>query len=692
MTRYLFVLTVTGLIIAGCASDQQQAYVRDGVQYGVTDTAFRGRWWSYYERGASFLQGEFYQEAATDFQKALQGRSRDAWRARTYGLHFVEYFPNRELGVALFHLGQLEEAESALQTSLSQIDTERAHYYLDQVTKAKIAQGIVNDTTDPSISADVGLGNLVSERQVPLRIVAQDDTGVETMRVNGALLPQRGAGAEVAYEDDFLFTEGAHSVEIVASDLADKQTAKTQEIVVDLTGPTIGLNQPLAAAVTQAASIAIDGVAVDKHGVAEVLLGDQQIAAGGGERLPFTADQPLQPGENVFVITARDQAGNETRTAVSIYQGNPQGAAAQLWLLEKQSPEKLKTASALPGLLGITFAAVEDETPGIHLKSPQSDPDRPYRHNKSLRISGEVITTTQVASLTINGEPVGERTGTPRESFQKRIPIDGEPETVTVNVQAADAAGATYSEDIVVNVQPVRLQDKRYKLPIAVLPFQSEGIDPNVLNAVWNAINGIILNSDRFRAVERAQIESVLQELQLTELADPAQALQIGQLTQAYVLLAANIIVRDAKEVEVHARLIDTTTSEQMATYDVFIKDVANPDDLNAGAQGLLKFLKEFFPELSGEVTFTREVRGRPEIGVNWTTEDNVPAMAPLWVVYEIPAELDPDTGEELYPADYEPVGRGRIIGVRDTGSRAEVVEREDETIPLEVGMPTVTM
>ena len=96
--RVLFV--VAGLLLAGgCVSDPPSVREKDGQQYGVTDGVFRGRWWSYYERGTSYLAGGFHEEAAADFQQALKGRSRDTWRARTYGLHFVEYFPARELGV-----------------------------------------------------------------------------------------------------------------------------------------------------------------------------------------------------------------------------------------------------------------------------------------------------------------------------------------------------------------------------------------------------------------------------------------------------------------------------------------------------------------------------------------------------------------------------------------------------------------
>ena len=123
--RVLFAFAVL-LVAGGCVSDPSAVREKDGRQYGVTDGVFRGRWWSYYERGTSYLAGGFHEEAAADFEQALKGRSRDTWRARTYGLHFVEYFPARELGVCYLRLGRLDEAERQLQEALAMVDTERA--------------------------------------------------------------------------------------------------------------------------------------------------------------------------------------------------------------------------------------------------------------------------------------------------------------------------------------------------------------------------------------------------------------------------------------------------------------------------------------------------------------------------------------------------------------------------------------
>ncbi len=91
-----------------------------GKQYGTVKGTFRDRWWNYYERGLSFAEGAFYIEAIDDFRKAASREIRDQRTARTYGMHFIDYFPHREMGIAHYLLGDLEAARKELALSLTQ--------------------------------------------------------------------------------------------------------------------------------------------------------------------------------------------------------------------------------------------------------------------------------------------------------------------------------------------------------------------------------------------------------------------------------------------------------------------------------------------------------------------------------------------------------------------------------------------
>ncbi len=136
-------LVACGLLVSlwQCAGQPAgPAYMKEGKEYGKIRGAFRHRWWNYFERGMSFADGEFQQEAIADFKVAIAQRPEDQRRARTYGMHFVDYFPRRELGVVYYQMGDFKAAKAELELSLSQYPSSKARFYLDRVRKALIEQ------------------------------------------------------------------------------------------------------------------------------------------------------------------------------------------------------------------------------------------------------------------------------------------------------------------------------------------------------------------------------------------------------------------------------------------------------------------------------------------------------------------------------------------------------------------------
>lgn len=697
MFKRLAALFFLGIVAAGCATESVAYRERDGVRYGVTRGVFRGRWWSYYERGASYLAGQFYPEAMADFEKALQGYTRDTWRARTYGLHFVEYFPNRELGIVHYHTGSLDLAEQYLRRSLDAVDTERAHYYLDLVTKARIQNGTVQDNVAPAVNVDAPMGALVATREVPLEITAQDDVGVNCVMVNGKPLYQRGSPEQLAFSEELLLSEGTQTLQLEATDLADKKIAQEVQVTVDLTGPTIGVFAPADALVTDAASVAVQGVAVDKNGVASVAVGGQTVAESqGAPRLEFQSEAALTDGENLLVISARDLAGNETRTAIRVFRGQPQSPAARLWRLQQTQPEALQVAGNGAAALQLVLSATPEEVPGIRLKSP--DPERPYRHNRTLRVAGDVVTETKVASLTINGEPFTELTGAPHESFNRRIPIDIPEDdsgaaTVPVAIVAQDESGATVSKEFQVQVRPVMLNSRESRMPVAVLAFAGNGVDAALAELLRVSTEGELVNGERFRIVDRTRLQDVLTEQQLSAaLGDPNQAIQLGKLTPAHVFLVADVFPRDQQGLELKARAISTETSDVIATLDAFIDNKDDRAKVTAGCAAIVSQLTALFPRLSGELLAVRQQDAAAEVLVNWTPEDGVRPGAYMLVVREEEPWIDEATGEVLAPGEYIEVGRAKVQSVQSSGARAKTVETTEEGTPLEKGMPAITM
>ena len=727
MAKKILATLVLGLILGACAGEQSARQGDDGETYGTTDGTFRSTWWGYAERGSSYLAGKFYAEAKADLEKALEGRSEDSWRARTYGLHFVEYFPNRELGIVEFHLGNLEAAEAALKTSLEAVDTERAHYYMDLVRKDKIAKGTVSDTTEPEIAMVIASApateiakpepaqpepakpevpaaaapTVISTRELTFEVDTKDDVGVAEVTVNEEKVYQRGAteaNEVLAAKKEVLLDEGTHTIQIAAKDLAEKEVKKEVEVTVDLTGPTIGVFSPIEPTVTDHGTVILEGSTVDKNGVVSVAV-DQKVVkeAPGDKKVDFNSELPLAAGENTFVLAARDVAGNETRSAIKVFQGDPDSTQAKLWLLKQKHPELLQYASAagLP-LLDLTLsvddpaAAAPAEGGEIRLKSPKQD--QPYRHNRTLRVSGEVVTQSKVTSLSINGQPVEELTGAPKESFNRRLPIDtsadGESK-IAVNIEATDESGKTYTQTFDVDVRPVELNSKESRMPVAVLAFAGANVDAGVTDNLRLTTEAEILAAERFRVVDRTRLQDVLTEQQLSAaLADPNEALALGKLTNAFVFLVADVFPHDQAGLEIKARLIDAETSDLIATLDSFVDDKNDTAKVTAACKALSEQLSARYPRLSGEVT---SVRGT-DVLVNWTKEDEVQEGAYFLFVKEQEPWKDETTGEVLEPGEFVPVGRGRILSFLGSGVKTQQVKTGEEGATVEQGMPAITM
>ncbi len=692
MVKWVLAIAAATAAIAGCASRDSAEYLRDGQRYGVTEGVFRGRWWSYYERGVSFMNGKFHEEAAADFQTAMINRSRDSWRARTYGLHFVNYFPNRELGIVYFHQGRYAEAVDTLEKALAMVDTARGHFYLGRAKEAMIAQGLLEDQAAPSVGTDMQSSTLLADHVLPLRIMAADDIGVAEVRLNERALPQRKLTEEVSFLEQLVLSEGDHALDFAVTDLADKTHAETLAFTVDLTGPTIGLFAPIDAMVVEETFVRIEGVCVDLHGVAEISVNRVPLAQGdGAERLPFETQVALQPGENRILLIARDMAGNETYSQVLVYQGGREEAAACLWLLKQRAPELIIFAQdGGPGALPTPPEAADR----IVLKSPR--PDRPNRHDRAVRVAGEVIASAGVSSLAINDAPFEQLTGAPKEVFSRRVPIADDAVRdaggqMQVSVHAVDKEGRQLDETVEVELRPVNVDIPESRMPVAVLAFEGHGVDAPVSAEMRLALDEKLIERKRFRAVDRTQLEAVLTEQELASaLSNPNDAIQLGRLTSAQIFLVGDVFARD-EGVEVKVRIINTETSEVVSIIDGFAS-ARNQQDLAAAGELLATELERVYPRLSGELLAIRERAGNKDVYFDWTREDGVQPGAYAMIFHETPGEYD----EELaiyYDPVYTPVGRARIEEVSDNNCRARPVTNEqEEEIALEQGMAAVTM
>src|SRR5262245_4253428 len=234
------------LSVIGCAVERGKVYVKDGVRYGVTSgQIWRGRWWNYYERGVSYAAGELWDEAMADFQAALAQYHQDERRVRTYGLHLIDYFPHRELGVVYYRLARYPEAIREFETSLSTVETAKTKFYLNRARKALLEQ-TGGDPTPPRIVLESPADGFLTNRfAVTVKGRAEDDTSVAALTINGQPLFVELAVPLLPFTQEVALHEGPNTIDVVAVDLLGHATRQRLSVYADRQGPLVSLEKEI---------------------------------------------------------------------------------------------------------------------------------------------------------------------------------------------------------------------------------------------------------------------------------------------------------------------------------------------------------------------------------------------------------------------------------------------------------------
>ncbi len=95
------------------------------------------RWYNHYKKGATLLKESKYAQAILEFEMATEGVYEDQRKKiQTYGMHFIRYYPHREIGVAAYHLNDFAQAREELELSMGYAPTDRAREYLQRLGAA----------------------------------------------------------------------------------------------------------------------------------------------------------------------------------------------------------------------------------------------------------------------------------------------------------------------------------------------------------------------------------------------------------------------------------------------------------------------------------------------------------------------------------------------------------------------------
>jgi TolB-like protein len=604
---YLFVAIAFTISLLTCAPlATAPVYQKDGKTFGVTSGAFRHRWWNFYERGLSYADGQFYKEAVTDLQESIRQRAKDQRMARSYGMHFVDYFPHRELGVLYYYQERFDDAVKELEASLSMVDTGKAKHFLNMVRK-KILELSNTDNAYPVIrlssSSEKPITNSFS---IEIAGEVEDDFFAHKIAINDDPEFIELSAQKILFSKKIKLKKGPNEIKIKTTDLLGKITEKKVTVVGDFEGPALNLKKYANGDTVEENNIVLNGALIDATGITSLKINDEVLAYNKERELEFTFNIELKEGRNKIMLAATDMAGNTTTGELNLAY-TPQLAGIPRF---HKMASKRNFNTKQPILLAFSGTVVSDAGQGLLYAAKK--PNAAFRLNvkdltdtqtvyyDTLYVDGSATGTYAVETVAINGEPLLILPGR-TVYFNQLLELKEGKNQITI--KAVDTKGNETSKTVTV----IRLIKKVHKIgsrmSIAVLPFEMKGQSSMASNMVYDNLIGAFVDQARFHVVTRGdELEAILREQKLsqTDLIAKSTAVRIGNLIAAESIIMGTI--RETKDsIEIYARLINTETSSVLEAKDVFSQDKTAPQ-IQYVANGLALKLKHSFPLIEGMV------------------------------------------------------------------------------------------
>ncbi|GMW01743.1 MAG: hypothetical protein AMXMBFR84_28800 [Candidatus Hydrogenedentota bacterium] len=613
LKRYILLSLAVG-VLTGCATTSLGIQGRDMSQYPEVnyEGPFRGRWWNYYERGRAFADsGKYWVEAEEDFRTAMLTRKGDQLWPRTYGLHFIpEYFPNRELGIALYHQGRYDEAIDVLRLSYEQTESARAAYFIERALKDKLSQAGA-DTEDPTIelaspSGGVPVGSLV----VDVEGVARDDNYIARITIDGQPYALKIADNPVAFKQSVVLRPGQNTITVETEDVLGKKAVATVDIKSDVDGPALSFDRPLTLPGT------VTGAVNDVSGVESVTIG------GAAATLTSQADGTyvFSAGVSKSVLAApvlyesKDTLGNITRGQLTA-DGVMLSSALPETMFASYRPEVVEVAPGIRALAlngrVVAMAAVPaaaEATPEIRFTNLR--PDQVFRIDEIL-VSLDVVTPTPVSTIDLNGIPLDTVPGRSVQRLSRRIRLDQGVNQLEATVKDDQGNQTSAGVSILRELSP--LEDTSGRLTVSLLGNVWKG-KGQLLNdedrLIVSLLDSELRKYDRFNFVNRDDLGEVLSEQQLAAALGSREGraalggVAMGSITPAEVLLIGRVY-RDADSIEIVLEAVSSETSLFVARMDV-AGNAESEDELRQLVGDLALRTFQEFPRVSGQVVNVR--------------------------------------------------------------------------------------
>ena len=289
--------------------------------YAAEDSGtWRGKWWNYYERALQRAEHDEWETSVADLIKATELRDQDQRRARTYGMHFVDYFPHRELGVRYFNKGDFDKAIAELERSIRSESTAKAVFYLNRARQFNLIRTTGRKLPPPTIAvATPSTDFLTASGTIRVTGRASGQGYVSRVTLNGIPYHFEMASQEISFEQELTLEEGRNNIVIVAEDLLGGRTETVVPVALKREGPVIAVSEARIIQQEGRRLVRVTGEVRDPAGIASVSVGGVIEQAGATRSMLLERSIPiLDVLPATVAIEAVDIVGNRTVAEMAV--------------------------------------------------------------------------------------------------------------------------------------------------------------------------------------------------------------------------------------------------------------------------------------------------------------------------------------------------------------------------------------
>jgi hypothetical protein len=279
---------------------------------------FRGKWWHYYQRGMEYSDAKKLNEALSDLEKAIDMREKDQRMARTYGMHFIDYFPHRELGIVYLKMGEVERAIRELELSVRSSESAKAVFYLNAARKARLTGAGKAVVSPITVSFTRPKGSLATRgRSVSVRATVASDAFVSRITLNGVNYPVEEARSKVEVNQEVSLDDDPKEIRIEAEDLAGNKVISALPVTIKREGPVLAISSINFERREQKNYARVIGEVSDELGIRSIVIAGREVQANGAHsyQIDLLAERR---GADTLLVRAQDTIGNETVAEIEL--------------------------------------------------------------------------------------------------------------------------------------------------------------------------------------------------------------------------------------------------------------------------------------------------------------------------------------------------------------------------------------